>query len=308
MSLPEAFRVADLLEALPACAVPPEVEATLLSLGFPALKRIRKHKELVLQLLGAELGDKALFDLERPISASSIERASILAQEAGLRVPNVVATGEAEEWGSFQKVPFVLYELIKTATVEDKVVAPQEELCQIIADLKHTLTSRSLAEVETEPLPRFEDCFKFLYYLHGLAKQMQACELVDSCKKMEENLKTLGLTSAEPVLVHQDLNDGNVLCSPDASGRWKFDALIDWEGAVVVDPRIAYDRSEPWLSLRTLAKVTKIRWVAAASSGAVQITTLPRCCAEELIEDYDELAALLVEKGWLSHVEPLPFS
>eukprot|EP00913_Durusdinium_trenchii_P014626 g13725.t1 len=44
MSLPEAFRVADLLEALPACAVPPEVEATLLSLGFPALKRIRKHK------------------------------------------------------------------------------------------------------------------------------------------------------------------------------------------------------------------------------------------------------------------------
>lgn len=29
---------------------------------------------------------------------------------------------------------------------------------------------------------------------------------------------------------------------------------------------------------------------------------------QELIEDYDELAALLVEKGWLSHVEPLPFS
>ena len=31
----------------------------------------------------------------------------------------------------------------------------------------------------------------------------------------------------------QDLNDGNVLCSPGGNGRWMFDALIDWEGAVV---------------------------------------------------------------------------
>lgn len=31
----------------------------------------------------------------------------------------------------------------------------------------------------------------------------------------------------------EDLNDGNVLCSPDSSKTWQLDALIDWEGAAV---------------------------------------------------------------------------
>ena len=60
------------------------------------------------------------------------------------------------------------------------------------------------------------------------------------------------------MLVHQDLNDGNVLCSPDASGAWQLDALIDWEGACVVDARVAYEPSEPWASLRALAKARKM--------------------------------------------------
>lgn len=44
MAWPDAFRIDELLESLPRSSVPPEVEAALLSLGFPPLKAVRKHK------------------------------------------------------------------------------------------------------------------------------------------------------------------------------------------------------------------------------------------------------------------------
>ena len=110
-----------------------------------------------------------LFHLDRPISAASIQKASLLAeapalvascsvaQEAGLRVPKVVAVGSVEAWGAMARIPFVVYELIETRTVEDEVLAPREQLLRVIGGIKAKLCGRSLSAVDTEPLPRFEE-------------------------------------------------------------------------------------------------------------------------------------------------------
>jgi len=323
----DVLRVPEMLEAMPASCAPPEVEAVLMSMGFPPIQRCTRHKvsfhatyflefagplpsaaegRAVLQLIGSELGDKPLFHLDRPISAGSIARASELAQEAGIRVPQVLAHGEVEQWGPLCNVPFVVYEFVSTATVEDEVIAPEKDFLAVRADVQLKLTSRSLATVDTEPLPRFEDCFAFTSYLRGLAEQIKAIELVDALVKMDDCLRAAGLEPQPPTLIHQDLNDGNVLCSPDASGEWKLDALIDWEGAVVGDPRLCYERAEPWLSLRRIALIVKIRWLMASFAGGLSSTRLPRCCAEELVEKYEELGRKLQSGGWLVSVQPLP--
>eukprot|EP00434_Breviolum_minutum_P022729 symbB.v1.2.020053.t3/scaffold1665.1/size106850/14 len=197
-------------------------------------------KGVVLQLLGSELGDKALFHLQHPTSAESIARASELAQEGKL----------ACECPKFWQ-----------PDRHRGVVAPEEDLRRVIAAVKKALQTRSLIGIDTEPLPRFEDSLAFVTYLEQLSEQIQASELVDCCKKMATQMRDAGRI---------DLNDGNVLCSPDSSKTWQLDALIDWEGAAVVDARVAYENSEPWQSLRTLAKVVKIRWMMAAMAGTAQ--------------------------------------
>ncbi|CAE8618798.1 unnamed protein product, partial [Polarella glacialis] len=311
------------------------VEAALLSLGFPTLRAVRKIKvsfhatylldfdgpvpsassssseRAVLQLIGSELGDKSLFHTARPISASSIARATALAQEAGVSVPNILATGLVEEFGGLEAIPFVIYEFIQTQTVEDEVIAPEGEWRRIYGALRQQLESRSLADVDTEPLPRFEDCFAFVAHLAQLAEEAKATELVEALSKMESKLRQDNIQAVPPTLIHQDLNDGNILCSPDPagpSGAWRLDALIDWEGAAVGDPRLCFEAGEPWATLRQLAHVTKLRWLAAAAKdvGGAKVGALPRCCAEELLEDYQKLAKKLKSSGWLSHIEPLP--
>ena len=97
-----------------------------------------------------------LFHLDRPISAFSIQKASVLAAAAGLRVPQVLAVGEVASWGAMSRIPFVVYELIVTRTVEDEVLAPRQQLLRVIEDIKAKLCTHSLLEVDTEPLPRFE--------------------------------------------------------------------------------------------------------------------------------------------------------
>mmetsp|Transcript_59231 Transcript_59231/g.122505 ORF Transcript_59231/g.122505 Transcript_59231/m.122505 type:complete len:332 (+) Transcript_59231:22-1017(+) len=323
----DVLNVPELLEAMPACAVPPEVEAILLSMGYPEIRRCTKHKvsfhatyfldfagplpsgaegRAVLQMIGSELGDKELFHLQRPISAESIVRATALAKDAGIRVPQILASGKVESWGPLSDVPFLVYEFVNTATVEDERVAPGKDLRLAISDVQEKLKCSSLAGIDTEPLPRFEDCFEFTAYLRQLAEQIQAQDLVEALLNMDRSLHAAGIVPIPPTLIHQDLNDGNVLCSPDSSGQWKFDALIDWEGAVVGDSRLAYEHGEPWNALGKLARVVKIRWLMAVASGTLQDAALPRCCAEELVEDYEELSDFLVRSGWLKFVQPLP--
>lgn len=303
---------------------PAEVSAALVRLGFPALRACRRHKvsfhatymlefdglvphsssgagkessRAVLHLLGAQLGDKPLFRLDHPISAAVIARASALAQEAGVRTPQVLATGEVARWGPLENVPFVLYEFIATETVEDEVAAPRREWGRIVDRLRAQLAARSLARVDTEPLPRFEDVFGFVEYLGLLAEEAGADELRQALARVEEHLRSNGIEPVPPSLIHQDLNCGNVLCSTDPTGfpgAWRLDALIDWEGAAVADPRIAFEKAEPWPALRRLACAVKARWLSARAHQP----EAPRCEAGELLEDYEELGEALRQGGW----------
>eukprot|EP00930_Biecheleria_cincta_P091532 TRINITY_DN8111_c0_g2_i2.p1 TRINITY_DN8111_c0_g2~~TRINITY_DN8111_c0_g2_i2.p1 ORF type:complete len:160 (-),score=34.48 TRINITY_DN8111_c0_g2_i2:101-556(-) len=113
----------------------------------------------------------------------------------------------------------------------------------------------------------------------------------------------------EPVLIHQDLNDGNTLCSKDPGGssdRWQLDALIDWEGAVVADPRLVWDTDEPWSTLRLLCLVVRDRWLTImASRGGVAAASIPRCSMVEIVEDYDQHLQQLLTTKYLRSVTPL---
>lgn len=288
----DALCIGDALDGLPTSGVPPEVAAKLRDLGLPPVRLSRRIKtsfhatymlelgdprdnawasavawqRAVLQIIGSELGDKTLFDVSKPISSKAIEKASFLAQAAGVRVPQVWATGEIAEWGGLRNLPFVIYEFIETATVENEVKAPQREWRRISMRLREQLGSCSLAGVDTEPLPRYEDASSFVAYLVGLAEEAQAADLVEALRRLSSELKEANIPRVAPTLIHQDLNDGNILCSPDPLGpkdAWRLDALIDWEGAVVGDPRICFEPLDPWSTLRKLARVTKQRWLAS---------------------------------------------
>eukprot|EP00929_Paragymnodinium_shiwhaense_P008918 TRINITY_DN112906_c0_g1_i1.p1 TRINITY_DN112906_c0_g1~~TRINITY_DN112906_c0_g1_i1.p1 ORF type:complete len:1070 (-),score=199.36 TRINITY_DN112906_c0_g1_i1:368-3577(-) len=335
----DVLSIGETLEAARApssSGLPREVEEMLAGLGFPQLLRCTRIKvsfhatfvlefkgplrkqakegngKAILQLLGAELGDKTFFHLERPISAASIARASELAAELGILVPKVLATGCVAAWGPLEDVPFVVYEHISTETVEDEIAAPAEQWQTIYRDIRDRLAAKSMRGVDTEPLPRFEDCFAFIAYLRSLAKEVGAADLTDALRRLEKLLWDSGIQAIPPTLIHQDLNRGNILCSStrgSADGQWHLDALIDWEGAAVGDHRICCERVEPWATLRKLANVTKCRWLAAKAAGAApagEAGQLPRCNAEELLEDYPQTCAELVRDGWLPELKVLP--
>lgn len=262
---------------------------------------------MILQLLGSELGDKALFHMDHPISALGIAKATALALEAGVKAPRIWATGELDSWGPLQRVPFVVEEFVATATIEDEVLAPREQWVSIAQEVRTKLGARSLADVDTTPLPRFENVFAYMTYLLGLAVEVGAAELVEALQRLEAEFQEKAIAAAPPTLVHQDINGGNMLCSPDpdgSSGAWRLDGLIDFESATVADPRIAFERGEPWASLRQVALIVKARrLVALAAAGKA-----PRCVAEELLEKYEEHGKSLTASGRLSRLEPLqPF-
>ena len=287
--------------------IPDEVKAVLLSLGLAELKKCELIKvsfhatyilefagppreKAVLQLIGSQLGDKALFRRDRPISTASIEKGSALAREAGIRVPDVLATGMVDRWGTMADIPFIVYEFIATETVEDKVIAPGPELSRIIGDIRKSLEARPLTGVDTEPIQRFDDVAEFIKCLKELAAEIDAADLNAALDEISKEFAAV--TPVPPVLIHQDLNDGNTLCSRDArgSGSWHLDALIDWEGVAVADPRLAWSREEPWRSLRDLSLLTRCRWlVGVAAKGGAAKESLPRCALEELLEDYKEI-------------------
>eukprot|EP00930_Biecheleria_cincta_P091535 TRINITY_DN8111_c0_g3_i2.p1 TRINITY_DN8111_c0_g3~~TRINITY_DN8111_c0_g3_i2.p1 ORF type:complete len:333 (-),score=49.89 TRINITY_DN8111_c0_g3_i2:151-1149(-) len=319
--------IGSIMESYPKDACPPEVMAALSSVGLSEVEKCRLIKlsfhatyilefggqsqalraKAIVQLLGSQLGDKPLFRLDRPISAPSIEKASALAKEAGVRVPEVLATGTVSTWGKCIDVPFVIYEFIETETVEDEVCAPGDELRRIITGIRETLAARPLTLVDTEPIQRFNDVSEFIEYLTSLAHQVNDADLEAALQTIR--LDFAGIEPKDPVLIHQDLNDGNTLCSQSeigSSDTWKLDALIDWEGAVVADPRLAWDRGEPWSSLRLLSLVVRDRWLSVmAARGDAAAASIPRCAMAELVEDYDENLQRLLESKRVGNVKPL---
>lgn len=302
--------------SFPKDTMPAEVEVALLSLGLEIksckLIKLSFHStylvevsggartKVIVQLLGSQLGDKPLFRVDRPISAESIRKASELAREAGVRVPDILSTGTVDKCGSLSDVPYVAYEFIETETVEDEVIAPGNELSRIIESIRQSLKSRPLTDVDTEPIQRFDDVNAFIANLKNLATEAKAPELLVALDKIAA--ETVDIVPQPVVLIHQDLNDGNTLCSRDAggSGSWHLDAMIDWEGACVADPRLAWDRSEPWQTLRLLALAVRGSWLkAVVEKGGHAMASLPRCQMEELCEDDDDVKSKLVAAGRL---------
>jgi len=316
------------MESYPTDKCPSEVMAALGTLGLSEVDRCSLIKlsfhatyilefggqsralrtRAILQLLGSQLGDKPLFRLDRPISALSIEKASILAKEAGIRVPDVLASGMVSTWGKMASVPFVIYEFIETETVEDEVCAPGGELPRIIAGIRASLAARPLTGIDTEPIQRFNKVSDFIDYLTSLARDVNDWDLILALQAISRDLSDI--EPKEPVLIHQDLNDGNTLCSQDPDGgssnRWHLDALIDWEGAVIADPRLSWEDGEPWGTLRLLSSVVRDRWLSVmAARGGAAAGSIPRCSMEELVEDYDQHLQQLSTSKYIGTVKPL---
>merc|ERR1711920_655911 len=107
---------------------------------------------------------------------------------------------------------------------------------------------------------------------------------------------------------HQDAHSYNLLCARSAlataqsSDDWRLVAVIDWESAAVVDPRLAYSSEEPWASLRNCGHVVKGRWLAAAIVAAETShnwLSLPRCDLGTLANEHDCATERLVHSGHL---------
>merc|ERR1711884_1018035 len=113
---------------------------------------------------------------------------------------------------------------------------------------------------DTEPLPRFQS---FQIWLQWLMSQVPTwdTDLQAALGTFTEGVLASPPDPREPALYHQDLNDGNVLCSAVSEGEWAFDGLIDWESAVVADPRI-WTGGEPWSTARAFALVVKGSYLA----------------------------------------------
>merc|ERR1712224_774376 len=129
-------------------SLPPEVEALLQSKGARVasskLLKVSFHatfvvslspallhngssfEQAIVQILGSQLGDKAIFgEVRSSTQASTLVRAMEIASAAGLRVPAVFASGSCDSLVG--PLDFLIEEFIHTETVEDEVQAPDLE-------------------------------------------------------------------------------------------------------------------------------------------------------------------------------------
>lgn len=254
------------------------------------------HKRVIVQVLGSELGDKPFWG--QPVEGATIIRASELASRAGVRVPRIFAVGRCMADG-VGELDFVVEEFVETQTVEDEVRAPSRQWHRIADEVQAKLCSLSLSGADTKPLPHFESLG---VQLQWLLTQVPAW---DADLQAALALFTEGVVSSPPaalpegaVLLHQDVNDGNLLCSerPAGSGTWELDSLIDWESATAADPR-SHDGADPWRSARRFSLVVKGSYLAELYVR----NRLPRCELCQLVEGYDNAAHGLHEAGWLSY-------
>lgn len=87
-----------------------------------------------------------------------------------------------------------------------------------------------------------------------------------------------------PVLLHQDLNDGNVLMSRAEGGRpglWELDALIDWESAAVAPQNFVSGKTPCWKVLRCFSVMVKLLWLKVTKAASPK--QAPRCEYDELV-------------------------
>lgn len=262
----------------------------LVDLASPLVHDGSSATQVIVQVLGVQLGDKAICG---QLSAATMVKAAELGARAGVRVAKIFGTGSCSPGGGVGPLDFVIQEFINTQTVEDRVFAPGPQAERIHREIRSKLGAISLEDVDTEPLPRFQTLQVWLQWMVSQVPAWDA-DLLSALTLFTESILGAPPPSLPAVLLHQDMNCGNVLCSADAAGQWSLDALIDWESAAVADPR-CMGSEEPFTTARAFALVTKgsflaQQWVAGA---------LPRCELAELIENYDRAASVLDDKGWL---------
>eukprot|EP00931_Biecheleriopsis_adriatica_P117961 TRINITY_DN93433_c0_g1_i1.p1 TRINITY_DN93433_c0_g1~~TRINITY_DN93433_c0_g1_i1.p1 ORF type:complete len:495 (-),score=93.61 TRINITY_DN93433_c0_g1_i1:99-1562(-) len=306
---------ARVFEALDRCVtkLPDEVHASLVSMGAcvtrakhlktsahstwlvdlePPLRQDGKtHSQVIVQVIGAEIGDRPL---SLNISMDMIVRAMELARLTGVRVPDTLSTGYFDT--EIGKLGFIAQEFVQTQTVEDEVIAPRQEWLRLGSDVVAKL--RSLPP-DADPTP-LVSCTTLELYLRWLRSRVPAAleqihkVLDDFASDLPSSLGTL-----PPMLIHQDINGGNLLASQEAgSDRWTLDAVIDWESAIVGDPRLRGDGGEePWGTAELLGSLTKGAYLA----GRMADGALPRCDLEALVENYTRAAQKLATKGLLSY-------
>lgn len=249
----------------------------------------------IVQVLGAELVDKPIFCADKPLSAAVIEKAVDLARSAGVRVPVVLASGSVASRGRLERLGFVVHEFIRTDTVEDEVIAPDDQWHRIVGGIKASLTKCSYDGVSTEPLGRFETHENFIDHLKQLAGEVPNDELGAPLEQLRTEFRESGVAVASPTLLHQDLNGGNVLCSAQHAD-WQLDALIDFESAVVGDSRLVYGGEPLWRALRAFGHVVKGCWLAARIAQG----RAPRCEALALAGNHDKARRFLAKSRGLT--------
>ncbi len=328
MRMQAYLNVGDELGAL--TELPAEVAQALANKGFPALKASRKLKtsfhetflvefgaalsedvappgssgrgardRAIVQILGAQLGDKPLFSPDALISSELIGYALALAEKAGVAAPRLWCGASLPTRGALRDLQFVVLECIETETVEDQVNAPDVDFDCIVGALRDALASRAVdAEWDGGHLPCFDDVHAFLAHLRALARTVGAGDLDVPLAKLEAECTTKWKpAAAPPTLIHQDLNRGNVLCSQRGGKAWALDGLIDWESAAAGDARLAYASGSPWQEARDFAHVVKGRWLVDLARRAPE--RAPRCEVGEILEAHDEAQKRLAEGGWL---------
>jgi len=264
----------------------------LVELNPPLVHEQQCHAKVIVQILGAEIGDKHVFG--DVLQAATLKRAHELAARAGVRVPAVFVTGQCDS--DIGRLEFIVEEFVLTQTDEKKrKFAPRKEWDRIHQEVVAKLKGFSLAGVETSPLPRYDTCQS---YIDWLSQKVPASDeaLAGALARVRERAMEGG--DAAPVLLHQDINHGNMLCSEDKGG-WKLDALIDWESAAVADAR-CYDAlyagsNNLWATVQMFATVVKCSHLAERFAQE----KLPRCELEELLQGYENAARELEKQGLL---------
>eukprot|EP00929_Paragymnodinium_shiwhaense_P058041 TRINITY_DN29076_c0_g1_i1.p1 TRINITY_DN29076_c0_g1~~TRINITY_DN29076_c0_g1_i1.p1 ORF type:complete len:393 (+),score=79.24 TRINITY_DN29076_c0_g1_i1:29-1180(+) len=264
----------------------------LLDLSPPLVVDGISYSRVIAQVIGASMGDKALW-MRGPTQAATLSRSAQIAQAAGVRVPTILAMGQVDS--VLDPLDVVIEEFIQTQTVEDEVAAPSGQWHNIVDEVLDRMQALSLKDTDVKPLPHFQSLSVWLQWLLEQVPDFDV-PLSTGLALFAEDILRSPPPPQEARLIHQDVNTGNVLCSEGSGGAWKLDAVIDWESAAVADPR-SLSNKEPWRTARAFSYVVKGSLLAEAFVHG----RLPRCELEQLVEGYDRAAHELNDSGWLAY-------
>eukprot|EP00930_Biecheleria_cincta_P028202 TRINITY_DN19671_c0_g2_i1.p1 TRINITY_DN19671_c0_g2~~TRINITY_DN19671_c0_g2_i1.p1 ORF type:complete len:490 (-),score=73.79 TRINITY_DN19671_c0_g2_i1:104-1573(-) len=242
----------------------------------------------IVQVVGTAIGDRPL---SMDVSLDVLVRAMELAVRAGVRVPRIF--GSADFDSDVGVLGILIQEFIETQTVEDKVTAPGADWRRIEREVVNKLRSLPLNTVDTSPLQRYESMQDWLTHIRSLLPTALT-DFREAIDRFESGLPALD--SCDPVLIHQDINGGNLLASQRGLG-WELDAIIDWESAIVCDPRLFNERDEPWCTARLFGNLAKGAHLAELAA----LSALPRCELGALVGNYVESAQELAKRGALPY-------